>query len=339
MKPYLTLSIALLFFLFNITVVSAQTPKNNDVKFLIDTTITIMKANALNAGKVDWAAIKKEAYKGAYNLNNAYELGDVMRNLFKSIGDFHGGFFQGDSTFRWKGRELIVSDSVRKEWSKGPRIKTEMLGDIGYIRVPSMSQGNGRADWDAKAQQLNDSLCTILSLNPKGIILDVRLDGGGVMFPMILGLKQILGEGKVGSFHIKNDQQWLIKGNTFFIDSTSMATIIPKCITNAQSIPCVLLIGPGTGSSGEFLVMAFKGRAKTVLIGTETAGYVTVNNGFGIKNGSSMNLSVGSGQDRNGQNYTEAIQADVILNKVDHFNDLKNDEKVQAAVKWLKNQK
>ena len=339
MKPHLALSIISLF-VFSVNIGLAQTLKNKEVQFLIDTTITIMKANAVNAEKVNWVSIKQDAYKQAENLDSPYEFGGVMRGIFKSIGDFHGQFFQGDSSFRWQGKPLVISDEVKNEWKKSSGIKTGVLeNNIGYLRVPGMSQGNGRPDWDRKAQALNDSLSVLLSQHVKGLILDLRIDGGGVMFPMMLGLKNLLGEGNIGSFQTKKSQMWSIKSNKFLIDTSVLAAINPKPSVDARSLPCVLLIGPGTGSSGEFLVMAFKGRSNTTLMGTETAGYVTINNGFFIKDKSSMNLSVGYGRDRKGRNYTQAIQPDIVLNSADNFNNLLDDAKVKAAIKWLKSQK
>jgi C-terminal processing protease CtpA/Prc len=82
--------------------------------------------------------------------------------------------------------------------------------------------------------------------------------------------------------------------------------------------------------------MAFKGRKNTIILGDTTAGYLTVNKGFKINNDAFMNLSVGYGKDRNGKTYKNALKPDILVNSPDKFNDLKNDEKIKAAVKWLK---
>lgn len=156
------------------------------------------------------------------------------------------------------------------------------------------------------------------------------------MFPMILGVEHLLGQGKVGSFQNKKEENWYIKGNQFYIDTAVLSTIIPKSNINATGIPIVILTGPGTGSSGEFLTIAFKGRKHTILLGSKTAGYVTVNTGIQINDMASMNLSIGYGKDRNGKEYREAIEPDVYFNGVDKFNNIKNDEKVKAAIDWIK---
>jgi hypothetical protein len=84
------------------------------------------------------------------------------------------------------------------------------------------------------------SLCKILTTNIKRIIIDLRINGGGAMHPMILGVEQILGNGKVGSFQTKRKENWLIKDNRLCIDTSLLTAIIPKCTVEAQSIPVVL---------------------------------------------------------------------------------------------------
>lgn len=314
----------------------SQQINNQEVKFLIDTTIIIMKNNAVNANRVNWSVLKQNSLNEAANLNSPYELGNIMRRLYKAIDDFHGAFFYQDSTFQWHGKNIPISDSVMREWNKRSGIKTDILDkDIGYLRIPSMP-GGGRDDFDKKAQALNDSLCKILTTNIKGIIIDLRINGGGAMHPMILGVEQLLGNGKVGSFQTKRKEDWVIKDNRLYIDTSLLTAISPKCIVDAQSIPVVLLIGPGTGSSGEFLAMAFKGRKNTVFIGTETAGYVTVNSGIPINKFAFMNLSIGYGQDRNDRSYTSALQPDLRLQAPENFNSIKQDTIVKTAIKWLK---
>jgi carboxyl-terminal processing protease len=321
-----------LFLLTKTTLVHAQ---SDEVKFLIDTTISIMKNNSVNANTVDWDTLRRNALMQARNINNPFELGSTMRYLYKSINDFHGAFFWKDSTFQWRHNVPAISDSLVNEWKKGVRSITTVLDkNIGYLRIPSMP-GGSKEDFDRKAQTLNDSLCVLLNSNIKGIILDARLDGGGAMFPMILGVKQLLSQGFVGSFRTKKKEDWFVKDNGFFIDTTLLTEVKPKCDVDAQTIPIVILIGPGTGSSGEFFLMAFKGRKNTILLGSQTAGWVTVNSGIRINDTAFMNLSVGYGADRNGKIYKDALKPDIAITSVDKFNDIANDEKVKAAIKWL----
>ena len=335
-KFLFSLSITIL--LLNLKTGFAQTAESKKITDIIDSTLLIMKENAVNTKTVNWTEIRANALKSAENLHSPYELGPTMRGIYKSLNDFHGAFFYRDSTFQWHRNRSVVSDSVMNELKKGVSVKTELLEhQIGYLRIPGMSIIED-SDYNTKAQKLNDSLCTLLGKNVKGIIVDLRLNRGGAMHPMILGVENLLSPGKVGSFVGKINDDWIIKDHQFLVGNKAISSITPKCNLNAQNLPVVILVGPQTASSGEFLIMAFKGRKNTLLLGDTTAGFVTANHGFQVTKETSINLSVGYGADRNGHAYTEAVTPDIQFSSVDQFNNIKGDAKVKAAIEWLRAQ-
>lgn len=312
--------------------------QNKEVGLLLDSTIKIMKINSVNSKLVDWEKIKDSAFKAAKGINDPYQLGSVIRYLYQSVDDFHGAFYYKDSIFQWQKFKNPVSDSIMNEWRKGPRIRTNLFGDqIAYLRIPSILAGSIE-EFSQKAQALNDSLCILLNKSPKGLILDLRLNGGGAMHPMILGVQNLLPSGKVGEFHTNRKEDWILEDNKFTVDTLVLATIVPKCMINAQGLPIVILTSSQTASSGEFLIMTFMGRPRTVLLGERTAGYVTVNNGYQVSDYAFMNLAIGYGADRQGLLYKEAIKPSILVVGPDSFNNLENDLKVQEAIRWLKQQ-
>ncbi|MFI5153974.1 MAG: S41 family peptidase [Chitinophagales bacterium] len=98
-------------------------------------------------------------------------------------------------------------------------------------------------------------------------------------------------------------------------------------------------MAPATGSSGEFLAIAFKKRKNTVFIGSNTAGYITSTKGFKINDAVTLLLSTGYGKDREGQVYEDALSPDISIQAPDSFNDVKNDKKVLVATDWIKTKK
>ncbi|HEU4553682.1 MAG TPA: S41 family peptidase [Chitinophaga sp.] len=315
------------------TVVCGQ---SKEVQFLIDTTISIMQQQSVNAKAVNWARLQKEALKASAGITDPYQSGPVIRELFRSIDDFHGRLFYKDSMFQWSHNAPVVSDSIKNEWKNRSGVKTYLVEkNIGYLRIPSMPY-SGRKDCDFKAQSLNDSLCLLLTQNIKGLIIDLRINGGGAMYPMILGVEQLLMHGRIGSFEPGENAVWYLTDDDFAFDTTVLASITPKCSINAQHMPVVILTSPATGSSAEFFIIAFKGRPETVLLGSPTAGFITSIKEFVINDAASVLLSTSYGVDRNGKVYKAAIKPDIPFADKDSFNDIPNDEKVGAAVKWLK---
>ncbi len=206
----------------------------------------------------------------------------------------------------------------------------ETLAICGFLICPMTN------DLHWIAQSLNDSLCKLLDKNVKGIVLDLRLNGGGAMFPMMLGLEQLLHDGKIGSFTSGTRANWILKEHSFYLDTTILTSIVPNCRLVNNDIPVAVLIGPATGSSGEFLAISFKKRKNTIFIGQKTAGYVSATKGFRINEAVSILISTGYGKDRTGQIYEEALSPDVYIDGPDNFNNIGNDKNVLAAVKWIK---
>jgi hypothetical protein len=323
-----------LFFTLTSTITLGQ---SGEVQFLIDTTISIMQRQSVNTGDVKWNDIREQALRASAGITDPYQLGPAIRGLFRSINDFHGRLFYKDSMFQWTRGPRPVSDSIMNEWKKRSGVRTYLLeNNIGYLRIPSMPY-SGRKDCDFKAQSLNDSLCMLLEQNIKGLVIDLRINGGGAMYPMILGLTQLLDHGKIGSFQPnKKNEKWYLTDTSFSFDTSILAGIIPKCSIHAQQLPLVMLVSPSTGSSAEFLIIAFKGRSKTVLLGSPTAGYITGIQEFTINDKASVLLSTSYGADRNGVVYKAAIAPDIPFESADSFNDIPHDAKVGEAIKWLK---
>ena len=332
MKILLLCLAYLLYFLSTSTVYG----QSKEVITLLDSTIDIMQQHSVNARLVNWKKIRKQALNDAKLLSSPYQLGPAIRKLYKAIEDYHGAFYYKDSTFRWTHNQPLVSDSIMNEWKKGAGIKTALLEDnIGYLRIPGM-QFTGKQDTDKNAQKLNDSLCHLLRRNVKGLVIDLRLNGGGAMYPMILGVQQLLEKGQIGSFQSKKNEKWYLTEDSFSFDTTVLTTIKPDCAIDGLTIPISFLISPPTGSSAEFLLIAFKGRPKTILVGTETAGFTTGVEGFQINDATSVLLSTSYGKDRLGTVYKTAFKPDILVTGADSFSNLRADEKVKQAVRWLK---
>ena len=326
-KPLLAIAFTLL-----LHTLRPATAQPAGIQRLLDTSMAIMKNHAVNAATANWNRLQQNAYSLANGINDPYQLGPVFRYLFQAIHDFHGAFFYKDSMFQWQQNAPVLSDSIMTEFKKGVSVKTMLLDQqFGYLRIPSMPIFSAE-EFSTRAQQLNDSLCTLLDRNIRGIIIDLRLNGGGAMHPMILGVRQLLSEGPIGGFRGSKNETWLLTSNRFMVDSAQIAKIVPRCNTPAHQLPVVILTSPVTGSAAECFIIAFKGRENTMVLGSKTAGFVTANQGFPINEHAGMNLAVGYSADRLGKVYKEAINPDIAFQSKDLFNDIANDPKVNAAV-------
>lgn len=328
MKPIATI----IFCLFFSPILNAQKP---GLTAVIDTIIQIMRTQSVNSAAVDWPSVRSGALEKARHAETGEQLGEACRLILKAANEYHGFISYGDSVFRWSAKEPVFPEAVTNAWKKGVFVQTKSVANgIRYLRVPYISFSE-RHVLDSNAQNLNDSLCYLLMQNPKGLILDLRLNGGGAMFPMILGLQQLLGEGELGSFTSEPKIPWMLREDRFFSGDQEMTKITPICKNDFTQLPLAILIGPGTGSSGEFLAMAFKGRKNTIFLGENTGGYVTATKGTSVNKDLYLLISECYGRDRNGNVYREALSPDIRITTPDNFDTIGVDPKVLAAIRWL----
>jgi len=124
------------------------------------------------------------------------------------------------------------------------------------------------------AMALNDSVSKFSNENVKGFILDLRLNGGGNIYPMLAGLNSLLGNTTIAYETDADDKQvrkWTMKDGNFYLGDYKATDIPVKPIKKFNKIPVVVLIGPNTKSSGSITAIAFKNRPNTYFIGEPTA--------------------------------------------------------------------
>lgn len=293
-----------------------------------------MKENSVNSKNVDWPALTEQAYKLAENARSPEDLGNSMRFLMKSLGDFHGRVRHKDSLFQWEKEKF--------DWNKIPgqleyraalkrkdnRFFTKLFDNIGYLRIPTTDQEIAKE----RSKALRDSLCKVLSTNPKGMIIDLRLNGGGHVFSMLMGISNILEYGLTSS-----DEE--IRADGFYRKSENIFPFKETCPRNHLNIPVAVITGPLTGSSAEGLAIILKNRPNTILIGEPTAGWVSSVNGFKIDGNSGINLSVDYMKDVKGNVYKDKIQPDILVEGGDKFDNLVEDTKIIRAIEWLREYK
>ena len=87
---------------------------------------------------------------------------------------------------------------------------------------------------------------------------------------------------------------------------------------------------------GEALAISFKGRPRTRFIGEKTGGYTTANESIQFSAETGMFLATSVETDRNRNRYPENVSPDEEITGGDDFDYLLNDKKIQAALRWLK---
>jgi carboxyl-terminal processing protease len=322
----------------------AQSPSSADsARMVIDSALRYAKTNSFYKDKVIWAALTdsvKKYSKGAKNIEAAMP---ALKVMYKMLGDFHGRASYKDKSYKWvtsraKADYTLYAgllNRVRKE--SPPQIHTRVLENgYGYIAIPS---NNPTKDGETSVlvKQLQDSLTKLNPAKLKGIIVDLRANTGGNMYPMILGVGNLFNKSKLGTFVSpggKGGDDWYIKGTALYIAKDKVLTVAPFGKVNPR-IKIAVLVSPFTASSGEATAISFKGQKNAKVIGDNTAGYTTANESTYFL-GVQILLATSIEADRTGHIYHEYVTPDVVVKAGDDLDDFSKDKKIIAAMKWLK---
>ena len=146
-----------------------------------------------------------------------------------------------------------------------------------------------------------------------GWVIDLRGNVGGNMWPMLLAIGPLLGDGLAGSF-VGGDTviRWGYTGGAAWYGSDTLGRVSsPLPPTRLPAI--AVLTGPLTASSGEAIAIAFRGRPGARSFGQPTGGLSTSNQGFRLTDGSKLILTTGIDADRTGRRYGAAVEPDELV--------------------------
>ena len=146
-------------------------------------------------------------------------------------------------------------------------VNCEMLDeDIGYIEINSFIENTG--------EDFSDALETVEAKHAKGLILDLRNNGGGIVDECVEVADEFLDEGVICYVEDKN-------GSTDTYDAYDGKT----------KIPTVVLINEGSASASEILAGALKDNGFE-LVGTKSFGKGVIQTTLEMEDGSALKLTI-----------------------------------------------
>lgn len=341
-KLILTLLITMLGYIGS---VSAQ--QTDSVKRLIDTVLAFGKKNSLYRDQVNWQKLEDSVRFKAATAKTIKQALPAVKLLYQLLGDHHGFITFEKKYYGWRKNEQPLDQAIHaaliKKMKDSYQLKKEMLEKrYGYLMIPD-NNPTRPGDVNKIARQIRDSLAALDLNRIKGLVIDLRLNPGGDMFAMIGGLTNLFDNGKLGSFVYPGtgkEETWGVvssNGDDKVYGGTDTSCVVKRRGKSLANLKVVVLVGPNTASSGEALAISFKGRKNTLFIGENTSGYTTANDSFQFTNEIGVFMATSVEADRNGKIYLDHVEPDQKIVGGDDFDQLKNDKKIIAALKWLKN--
>jgi C-terminal processing protease CtpA/Prc len=185
---------------------------------------------------------------------------------------------------------------------------------IAVITLPAFSGQNNEEN-----RRYVSAVLDALPETVPGAVIDLRGNTGGNMYPMIAAVHRFLPDDTILRFKSRKYTQPITKA------------FILQCVNvEAQpqiDCPVALLTDDMTASSGEALLLCFRGLENARTFGTPTAGYASANTPILMPDGSKLVLTTGCDVARTGELFCDDPIAP----------DVATPEPLEAALSWLRN--
>ena len=166
-----------------------------------------------------------------------------------------------------KKKETKVMSIIRKMLRSGPPVAVHMIENkVGYMRITQF-----RPEVPSEA---DESVHRLLDENMQGLVLDLRLNSGGLLTSVIETAQLFLKQGEIICTLIgKGDDSKMFKA---------------QGSTHHTKFPLIVLIDSATESGAEIIAAALKENNRALLVGEKTLGSSEMLTVFPLKDGSGL---------------------------------------------------
>jgi len=302
-----------------------------------------LEANYLFTKNVDWSEIKPLIKKEALKSESFEGSLATTVALFDTIKGDHLLLFTEKEWYKSSlGKQLHqgqFNQSLADAYTNGKSFEAKVIDEnYGYVFIPGMLLKDAtRKELDQAGQDIYDAIVKIDKSNHiKGWIIDLRLNIGGNSNVMLAGLYHLLGN---GTTHLSLDVDENLKILTSINDGVlyknhEVNTAVNPSVKPKPHIPVALISGILTNSAGEFVVLGFRGRKNTIVIGEESYGSTTANDLYELPFGIKAAITESYGTDRSAR-FTKTIIPDIAVIKQTNFEYLSSDKNIIEAIKFI----
>ena len=320
--------------------------------------LNLMQRNSLNHATVNWSVLRKETLARAARAEITADTYAAIRFALAGLGDHHSNLSLTPELERLEGSRLsnrassskkIDTPGADKQTAYSPYVgryepegHLHRIGDnvFAHLVVPKcpFQVGPEFVRFETRLQQI---IAELDAAHPAGWVVDLRGNVGGNMWPMLAGVGPLLGEGDhLGEFFtVQGHSVWFYRDGVAGERDGDQVESYPSVEGKAYHLtalpPVAVLIDRSTGSSGEAIAVAFRGRPQTRFFGEHTQGVSTVNHPFQLIDGATMWITVGVQADRTGKQYPDGLAPDEGISVGDKVPPEDQDQVLQAGFAWL----
>lgn len=194
-----------------------------------------------------------------------------------------------------------------------PTVSDQMVsGDIGYIHIYTFATHTG--------EEFKEALRDVKAKGARKLIIDVRMNPGGLITSVVDVVDQILTRGPVVSYQAKNGTK-----QTFDIDGIS------------KPMPMVILIDRNSASASEILAGAVQDKKEGIVMGEKSFGKGTIQSVEELSDGTALKISIAQYLTAGGRKIDKiGIKPDIAVQQTGTPFDMNSDSVLPEAIRKLK---
>ena len=265
--------------------------------------IRIMDKHGLYSDTPEWQARKKEFLAAADTVSDLGWANYLVYQAVQVAGGKHSAL-----------KAPVRDTADYPEFAPEARM---LEGGIAYVKLPAHT-----------GVKVSDSLYAHSVLHflqdcssAAGVVIDLRDNYGGSMYPMISAVSPLIPDGVILRFKGKK------RTTPVTLDFVLRVVGIKSSEIQKfpEGTPVAILTDDMTASSGEATLLCFRGLDNTRTFGSPTAGYASANQSFPLKNGYSLILTTGRDAARTGEEFCDDPIAP----------DVETETPLEDAISWI----
>ena len=158
-------------------------------------------------------------------------------------------------------------------------VNSKMIDNIGYIQITTFNTKT--------LTQFKQAVNALISSGAKGLVFDVRNNGGGLLDPTMKMLDFLLPKGDIATATYKN-------GKTEVLGKSDKSEI---------DTPMIVLVNSRTASASELFASALRDYNKATLVGSKTFGKGVMQNTYQLQDGSAIKFTIAKFQTTKSPNF------------------------------------
>ena len=300
----------------------SNSPESSQIaKDYLSEILQVMKEHTITRYDVDWGNLETEVSILSANAKSIKETYPAITKALKLLNTNHSSLYSAS------GDRLAYYSAIKCEY---PTVtKNPLINNIGYISVDTFNSTDEIA-MQNYATSLQKQIAHQDNADLIGWIVDLRVNAGGNMYPMIAGVGPLLGDNIHGYFIDANEktESWGYEKGSSFIGGNIVVTVDEPYILLNPLPKIAVLSSQRLASSGEAVLISFKKKFNVKTFGTDSCGLSTANKAFTLSDGSMLVLTTGIMADSEQQKYGGRVPVDQQESP---------EEVLNKAIEWLQN--